>query len=228
MARKVFSLIMVVVLSISMFKLVGCFEKSSKYTEEEHFKRVSKRVEKRYFSKSNKEFTGYELFPIYNEKEQLQYFLVEFEPQGYIYILINERDMNPILAGMYTVESRGIGHRGSNKNPLSYDYWYRYTLRDRTLESVDSSRDFIYETDENGERIKYYNSQYEEAGIKGERRYLLKVVQAGREDLIPAVKRGDKYLNLISMQEFVYEYETDVVKYERTSIYFPPKQVCDL
>ena len=46
MARKVFSLIMVVVLSISMFKLVGCFEKSSKYTEEEHGAKITEAMEK--------------------------------------------------------------------------------------------------------------------------------------------------------------------------------------
>ena len=79
--------------------------------------------------------------------------------------------------------------------------WCRYTIGDNSKE-----RPQIYELDENGELFYRYNSHYKEAKIIGEKRYLLWLAYLdngpSRHKYIPAVKRGDKWLNLISMEEF--------------------------
>ena len=61
--------------------------------------------------------------------------------------------------------------------------------------------EYICEANEEGDIIYYIDSHYEAANITNERRYLLEIEGS---NYIPAVRRGDKYLNLISMEEFVY------------------------
>ncbi len=67
----------------------------------------------------------------------------------------------------------------------------------------------LFETyqDSDGTSIINYNSHFYEAGIEDETRYLLEVTTAGSSTsyLVPAVKRGDLYLNLVSMELFEYQ-----------------------
>ena len=66
------------------------YQYASWYTEEQHLARIAERVEKRYFSKgSDYGYTDYEVFPLYDENEKFSYALVEFEPQGFVYIKIS-------------------------------------------------------------------------------------------------------------------------------------------
>lgn len=50
------------------------------------------------------------------------------------------------------------------------------------------------------------------SNIANEKNYLLEVVHDGQLNYIPAVKRGDKYLNLISMDEFNLDDEKSLKK----------------
>lgn len=58
-----------------------------------------------------------------------------------------------------------------------------------------------YIRDENGQAVIYYESHFKAAGIEGERRYLLTTEVAeflgGGSSWIPAVKRGERYLDLV-------------------------------
>ena len=78
----------------------------------------------------------------------------------------------------------------------------------------------ILRTDEFGERIYYKDSPYKVADIKDEKRYLVTTNQANDEITIPAVKRGDKYLNLMDMKEFEYVAESETYKYPYFLTYF--------
>ena len=63
--------------------------------------------------------------------------------------------------------------------------------------------------DENGDVIIYHQSHFKVAGIENERRYLLSIMSTAAwsygEGLIPAVKRGEQYLNLVDGMMIDYE-----------------------
>ena len=74
--------------AVCLFALSGCVsEYANSYSEEDHLKRVAERVDERYMS-SDYDFTSYDLYPVYDENEKLIYALVEFEPQGFVFVLI--------------------------------------------------------------------------------------------------------------------------------------------
>ena len=182
------------------------------YTEEQHLQRISKLVEKRYMGEKS-EYTSYEVFPLYDQNEKMKYCIVEFEPYGFVWVKINDNDFN---YGMYS-------RREMDKNG-----WSRYEYIDTTQTS--SSEDNIkWETDEGKERICYKESPYKVAGISDERRYVVTIIQAIHyPSTVPAVKRGDKYLNLMDMKEFKYVPESETFVYPYFSMSVPPKHHFDL
>lgn len=167
--------------------LMICFPRANWISEKRHIERVSKRVEKRYMTKDSKyDYTDYTVYPLYDENDKLGYFLVEFEPYGFVYVIIREKQR--IVYSMY---SRGSGEGWP---------WQRYTV-------VEDGK-MQFEVDENGEEIFYRDSHFKVAGIENDKRYLFRVNH--QYGYIPAVKRGDKYLNLVSMEEF----DIDTIKDE--------------
>lgn len=199
----------VAVLAICAPFMAGC---SSMYSEEKHIERVSKRVEKRYMGE-NSPYTDLTVYPLYDENDKLGYFVVEFEPYGYEYIKINKyADVGCNLFCMYTKSTTGT----------TPNLWRRW----KTDAEVENGQNWQYnkrysegwvETDESGEIIEYRDSHFKVADIRDEKRHLLKVNQDGHSEYIPAVRRGEKWLNLVSMEEEIYdfsvEYESCVFAY---------------
>ena len=182
------------------------------YTEEQHLQRISKLVEKRYMGEKS-EYTSYEVFPLYDQNEKMKYCIVEFEPYGFVWVKINDNDFN---YGMYS-------RREMDKNG-----WSRYEYID-TKQTSSSEDNIKWETDEGKERIYYKESPYKVAGISDERRYVVTIIQAIHyPSTVPAVKRGDKYLNLMDMKEFEYVPESETFVYPYFSMSVPPKHHFDL
>lgn len=75
-----------------VFVLTGCTEKASKYTEAEHIQRVTERIEKRFMT-SEYEYTAVEVYPLYNEDDELKYLLVKMTPQKYAYVSIRDEKL---------------------------------------------------------------------------------------------------------------------------------------
>ncbi len=76
---------------LAYFVLTASTDKASWHTEEEHIERVSERVQeqiKDWSYADGKKYDGYKLYPLYNEKEELKYFLIEFEPYGFVFVRI--------------------------------------------------------------------------------------------------------------------------------------------
>ncbi len=195
----VFVLFVVLIVSIAVSVLV---EHSDDFTTEEHVARVTALAKKRYI-KGDGKYTDLQVYPIYNQDDKLQYFLIELEPVGYVFVYMRP---NNIFSSMYL--------RGSDKHML----WARYAvekgsfigLKDengKTLWWLDNAR--WTELDENNEPIKYYSSPYKVANVLNEKMYLLDVKQKGTRGTIAAVKRDGKYLNLVSMEYIDYQEEVD-------------------
>ena len=70
-----FALLLGMLLSLS-----SC--RASSYTEEEHIARVTERARERFLGEGS-EYTGLEVYPVYNEYDELNYMLIEFQPQGF-------------------------------------------------------------------------------------------------------------------------------------------------
>ena len=166
--------------------------RASSYTEEEHVARATERAKERFLGEGS-EYTGLEVYPVYNEYDELDYMLIEFQPQGFLYVLI-DREQFPWK--MYTL---------SNIQPES---WMPYRVKEGATDVItDENGDRIayknreFYRNENGDVIAYRQSHFKVAGIENERRYLLTTEVAeflgGGSSWIPAVKRGERYLDLV-------------------------------
>ncbi len=157
------------------------------YTEAQHLARIRKRAEKRYLGEGS-EYTSLEVYPVYNEEDAFEYALIEFEPYGFLYVVIG--GWNTPWTYMYTEHSGGPSN-----------LWYPYVFEEGAVSVVPNDHGYnetwkgrrVFQ-DENGEYISYRVSHFKAANIQGERRYIL---PRG----IPAVKRGENYIDLISGKE---------------------------
>lgn len=200
------------------FWLFGCRENASDYTEEQHTARVSELVEKRYM-KQGSGYTDYTLYPLYNEKEELRYFLVEFAPAGFVYIKIYQEELRQ-ACGRYLGIYTGMYIRHIEEGAT----WRRYKVEVGITPIPNKTNDMgiqvqypdrlWWEVDEDDEYVEHTDSHFKVAGIAGERRYLLQITPRPslrcKDGYIPAVKRGDAYLNLVSMEEMYLHIDEDM------------------
>mgnify|MGYP001134199515 CR=1 FL=1 len=178
-------------LLIAAVLCVGC--SSDMYSEEKHMQRIRERAEERFLGEDS-EYTGLEVYPIYNEYDELKYALIEFEPQGFVYVYISEREYP--WSSMYSLSD------------TESERWIPYRVKEGAQEEIIDvdgklygSKNCEYIRDENGQVIIYNESHFKVAGIENERRYFLSTIPTvyighsrGR---IPAVKRGEQYLDLV-------------------------------
>ena len=187
--RSCICLIVAVVLTAAL--CTGCT--SSMYSEEQHLQRITARAEERFLGEGS-EYTGLEVYPVYNEYDELKYALIEFAPQGFLYVSINDQAYP--WRGMYTLSS------------VAPESWMPYRVKEGVREEITDEdgnvstsigREFF--RDENGHVIFHHQSHFKVAGIENERRYFLGIISTAdlgaNNGLIPAVKRGEQYLDLV-------------------------------
>ncbi len=206
---SILSSIMLTVISVIMFS--GCYyERANDYTEEEHITRVTKLAKQRYID--NGEYTSLEVFPLYDENDELGYFLIELEPAGYVYVKLNVRATKHI--GLYIRKEmferpwfHHIYEYGKEINIVvdGKELWYKDM---RPLDGIEMT-----------DLILFYSSPFAVSGICREKLYLL---NCSSHNKIPAVKKDGVYINLISMENFkfnaneyhnVLDYTTEFVSF---------------
>ncbi len=208
----------VLVMCLTVITMTGCMDYASRYSEEKHKERISKLVKKRYMTEES-EYTSFEVYPLYNENDELKFFVVEFEPYGYVYVKINEKSNSLLGLSMYMRESRESRE------------WFRYEVDENSevLITNKNGNGTIYkhrrltEIQDDGEPVKYKDSHFKVAETGNERRYFIEIEclpsLGSDEGFVPAVKRGEKYLNLVSMQELVISNgEEDNAEHKRQAI----------
>ena len=182
----------------------GCAKDVDDFTEEEHIQRITERVQESGLMKSG-EYTGFSVYPLYDQNDEFFYFLVEFEP--YAFMFIRPRDELSavyswfgIPSGMYMICLYG-----------NQRMWSPYTI-DETNSQPGEDKDICWILDANGEKINYNRSPYYVTGNIDQRKYLFDAEQgSGSEEFICAVKTGDTYLNLVSLEEMSIE-DGDLLK----------------
>ena len=167
------------IIAVLVLNFAGCAKKVSDFTEEEHIKRISERVEKRFITE-DKKYTDFSVYPLYDLDEELILFLVEFEPYGFMFVRVSdEHFLSCIGLGRMYLDG---GVRGQ---------WSPFT--------IDEERHWEYEVDENGKRIVYKRSPYYIADCLNERKYLW---DGGKDGYIFAIKKDDDtFINLVSSTE---------------------------
>ena len=191
--KRITSLILVTMLVVSLFAFVGC-EKADDFSEEEHLQRISERIEKRIINNSTT-YTNFEVYPLYNKDNVLNYFLVEFEPYGFIFVLLKDKEWEVfswlgISTSMYMIS-----------NLYGDVTWSPYTI-DETNSQPYPDIDKKWIVDENNNKICYNKSPYYVTQNLNEKKYLL-TMETGSKDAqyICAIKRGETFINLISLTE---------------------------
>lgn len=186
----VFVLVMLILSSYSWF-----------YTEEQHIHRIRERAERRFLGEDS-EYMSLEVYPIYNEYDEMRFALIEFEPQGFI--IVHIKDQAYPWKGIYTLSSR----ESERWMPYRVKEGYIDNIYDADGQLIDQNTDREFIRDENGQVIIYHESYFKVAGIENERRYFLSttlIVSSSRRDgRIPAVKRGEQYLDLVDGEMIDY------------------------
>ncbi len=229
-AKKITVFVVIIVL-LGIIGLMVYPQKPNNYTTEEHIDRISKLVEKRYINESDEykegeeytgvNYTGYRVYPLYNESENVDFYLVELEPYGYVYISISDTSYILQLINGRKMYSRCGGegenttwqrYRLLNQNNTENLQWKKSNIKKYDYEEI------LCEVNENGDYVFYDVSHYKAANIENEKRYLLNA----RGSYIPAVKRNDKYLNLISMLEISYSKDLTIKECSAFFLYTYP------
>ena len=195
--KRIISVILVLISVVIVFS--GCGRKVSNYSVEEHIQRISERV--RNHKWIIEDFEDFDVYPLYGKDEKLKFFLLEFNPHGFVFIFV--KDEPPVLTScLYAHKSMYI---------ISADYydkertWFRY-VADKNgpslfdfVEEASSSKKGTPIFDEKGEIIKYDKSPYYVSGNVNEKKYVFETEVS--YEYICAVKKDGKFINLISGTE---------------------------
>ncbi len=198
--KRIVLIILAVILVVFVF--LCCFgEKPEQFTEEQHIARITRKLNRKIKKKFSKawftfEYDSFEVYPLYNQDEKLEFFLVEFEPSSFIFIsMIDNYKYIDFIFGIKSMYLHSVG-------PICE--WSPYTFE--SIKESYSIDDYIWKTDENGEKIVYDKSPYVVAGVENEKMYYFD------DAYVPAVKCGDKFINLVSMTEVLYSADGRVSK----------------
>ena len=199
-ARKIVAYLMAVLLALMMRAtpvLLVWSQFRDFYTDSQHLARIQRRAEWRFLGEGSA-YTGLTVYPLYSEEEEFDYALIELQPQGFMYVRINDTAIFEWLSGasMYTM---------SERTPTA---WRPYRI-------VEGKNEYF--KDENGYSIWYSESHFKVAGIEDERRYLLRTATG----YIPAVKRGEQYLDLVDGELIDYDPNAYSGTYAGTSGFIP-------
>ncbi len=209
--KKIISYLLASILLISVtLSFVGCKTKPEDYTVEEHIERISKRIEERdstWGYPDGESYEDFSVYPLYDQNEELQFFLVEFEPYGFVFIdLVDELILRSIIQ-RGNVSMYGL----SGWCELS---WSPYINNGKSQSYSD--REWIL--DENGQKISYDKSPYFVTNNINERKYFWE--SSSGTEYICAVKKNGVFINLISGKEIDLSDKNSYKSQETFYIYF--------
>ena len=172
-------------------------KKASWYTEDQHIQRVSNLIDKKYL---NQEYyssyydekytiTGYEIYPLYNLKDELEYCLVECQPYGYIYVHIEDEHIK-LYGTMWHMYTHSAIDRFWKTNFIDY-----------------CDDNIVCKQLEDG-MIAYYQSPYNVNNVLNEKKYLITYcldANNSSKEYIPAIKQDGGFINLYTNKSFMVE-----------------------
>jgi hypothetical protein len=160
--------------------LTACKNSPDDFTTEEHVQRISNRMRARDLTEEYPvgfTYEDFEVYPLYNENEEVEYYLIEFEPYGFMFVYISN-ELPKCLSLIGASRSMYVLSNIYNENKT----WSPY-IRDNIK----------------SEAVFYNRSPYYITGNIEGKKYLLKVEHS---EFICAIKKNSKFINLITGEEF--------------------------
>jgi len=227
--RKIKIIIALVMLGIWVIAsgLVFIFRNPDIYSTEQHIKRISKIVKEIYSDTGRCE--SFEVNPLYSPDEEVIMYLVDFKPHGYYFV---QADTPGFLAGIHMYvrhtgipERKWFRYRISIDQPTTPGQWITWSDANKyqKLWTYGSKPNEWRETDMSHREILYIDSPFVVARTGNEKRYLLPIKANNSTDsdyYVPAVKKNDKFFNLISLEEIDYDPNVTEKEIPCTSISF--------
>lgn len=202
--HKILAILLIIVLLWGIVFMCE-YRRSSWYSEEQHIKRLNKRVENGYKNwnyLNGEHYESFKIYPLYDENDTLKYFLVEFEPLGFTFVRVNEYELNRQFIGFFRKSMYTKGRLYRDDLP--------YTPFVETLSSVEMPI-----LDENKNKVEFVKSPYYVGGYINEKKYFINCKTSGY--YICAVKRGDNFVNAVDGKPF--DINGDNSYYEQVKIY---------
>lgn len=210
MKRILTNLLAILLLFCTGITFTGCNKNIDDFTVEEHIQRITERMKARDLTEEYPfgfTYEDFEVYPLYNENEELNYFLIEFEPYGFMFVYV--REIKPSLAMIIWNDSM---YSLSSMHNESFP-WSPYVV-DETKGNTYHPEAQEWLLDENGDRIYYAKSPYFVTDNIEEKKYLFGVENGG---FIPAIKKEDCFINLVSGEKIIHVdknlYKTQAVLY---------------
>ena len=173
---------------------VACSNDPNDYTVEEHIQRISDRIRARDFTSQypyGLTYEDFEVYPVYNENEKINYYLIELEPYGFVFVRVREKP-SFLTAIIFRPSMYLLLDAYTENHP-----WSPYVVNE-PKEDYNLYDDIEWLLDEKGERIYYAKSPYYVTNNINEKKYLL---DAGSCYGICAIKKDGDFINLISGQK---------------------------
>ena len=210
--KKLISIILCVLLVFSVLVIINNSNKKVEdFTVEQHIQRVTERKKKSILNEENyneEKYNSLVAYPLYDNNDKLKYFLIEYENYGgFSFVFL--QDEPPVLEGLllWLLHGNTSMYRSSSNGYSKTNPWTPYKRDKNTTALLPSFHEGWTNTikgevilDENGEMIIYDESPYYVTNNIKEKKYLLATDESS--EYICAIKKGDKYLNLISGEEF--------------------------
>jgi len=219
----IIALVLVGILAVSV-GLVILLNNPDIYSTEQHIKRISKIVKEIYIDTGRCE--SFEVNPLYSPDEEIIMYLVDFKPHGYYFV---QADNPNFLLGIHMYvrhstfpEEGWYRYRINTKDPTTPGQWIIWSDANKyqKLWTYGSLPNEWRETDVFHKEIFHIDSPFVAANTGNEKRYLLPI-KANNSDsksfYVPAVRRNDKYFNLVSLEEI--DYDSNVTEKEMPCTY---------
>ena len=189
-------LLFCIIICSLILNFASCAKKADSFTVEEHVQRITERLMKRFNNEDDWLFineTGFNVYPLYDQNDKVNYCLVEVEPEGFMFVrILDERKKIYSCFGISTSMYRVSGIHDKDHT------WSPY-IKDVTDSQDPPDRDKIWILDENGERIYYSRSPYYVTGNITEKMYFLELDNSIK---VCAIKKDGEFINLVSCEKF--------------------------
>ncbi len=182
--HKILAILLIIVLLWGIVFMCE-YRRSSWYSEEQHIKRLNKRVENSYKNwnyLNGEHYESFKIYPLYEKDDTLRYFLVEFEPFGFTCIYINKYELNRQLLLFFRKSMYTEGDLYRDEYPCSPLVEVPYKGDKPIL-------------NENGNKVEFVRSPYYVSGHINEKKYFIHCGSGAY--YICAIKQGNEFINTV-------------------------------
>lgn len=217
----------IIAMGVLIIMVIGLFTACGQtFTETEHIQRITERVESRFFSADSEYaelYTDFSVELLYNAMDEPAYFMVEFEPSGFLYGIIDKGDYyygdgffsaDSITGEIQYHEYGGSFYRGNGWKETGQGWCAPEVFSQEWTTPLAVSPS----THQDGNF--YFRSHYKVACVDAEKKYMHIVFFAKSTKIAqihPIVKRDGVYVCVVSGRKYESTWFKNVSKNKLTN-----------